>query len=130
METKICEQCHAEKGIGLFRKVTNQYTGVHPLRICKECYQSNQDAWQQQQAAEWEARKALREKEHRESEAERLVREERERIAEQKHLAQQRARRFGRLQPVNDHDAVEHGVKRVGFIHHEHRPARAIGNRN
>ncbi len=77
METKVCEQCHIEKDIGLFRKVTNQYTGVHPMSICKECYQGNQDARQQQQAAEWEARQALRRNEHRESEAERLARQER-----------------------------------------------------
>lgn len=88
---KMCEQCHAEKDIELFRKVTNQYTGVHPMGICKECYQGNQEARQQKQAAEWEARKALREKEHQESEEERLARQERERIAEQKLLAQQQA---------------------------------------
>jgi hypothetical protein len=67
--TKMCEQCHAEKDIELFRRVTNQYTGVHPMGICKECYKSNQEAQQQKQAAEWEAKRPERERFQRQREA-------------------------------------------------------------
>src|SRR5437588_5141981 len=57
LERRRCEQCHDEKDIGLFRKVTNQYTGVHPMSICKECYNGNNEALKRKQAEEWEARK-------------------------------------------------------------------------
>ncbi len=84
MEKKHCEQCHAEKDIGLFRKVTNQYTGVHPMSICKECYKSNQQAQQQKQEEEWKARNAVRKREQ-----ERRV--EPDRRSEQERLARQQA---------------------------------------
>src|SRR5713101_1339407 len=83
----MCEQCHAEKDIELFRKVTNQYTGVHPMSICKECYKSNQEARQQKQAEEWEVQKAVL----KEKQEECQKREERERRSEQEHLARQQA---------------------------------------
>src|SRR6266516_584589 len=53
-EKKICEQCHDEKDIDLFRKVTNQYTGVHPMSICKECYNSNNEDRKRKQEEEWQ----------------------------------------------------------------------------
>jgi hypothetical protein len=71
-ETKLCEQCHIEKDIRLFRKVTNQYTGVHPMSICKDCYNSNNEVRKRRQAEEWEAREEAR----KQAEQERLVREE------------------------------------------------------
>jgi hypothetical protein len=55
--TKICKQCQAEKDIELFHKVTNRYTGVHPMSICKDCYKSNQEAQRLKQEEEWEARR-------------------------------------------------------------------------
>ncbi|MFL5624267.1 MAG: hypothetical protein ACJ788_01565 [Ktedonobacteraceae bacterium] len=89
MAKKMCEQCHAEKDIEFFRKVTNQYTGVHPMSICKECYNGNQEARQLQQAKEQEARAAAREQRQRER-TEREAYEERVRL-EQEHLARQHA---------------------------------------
>ena len=86
MATKVCEQCHAEKDIGLFRKVTNQFTGVHPMSICKACYNSNQEARKLQQEEEWNARKVVREREQ----VERKEREERDLRLEQEHLEHQR----------------------------------------
>ena len=53
-ERKLCEQCHGEKDIDLFRKVTNQYTGVHPMSICKECYNSNNEERKRRQEEEWQ----------------------------------------------------------------------------
>ena len=70
-EKRVCAQCGVEKNIGQFRKVTNQYTGVHPMSICKECYQSNQDARQPQQEEAQETRQAALDKEQ---EAKRLTR--------------------------------------------------------
>ena len=58
MERKICEQCGVEKTIDLFRKVTNQYTGIHPMSICKDCYNSNAEECKRRQEAEWKAREA------------------------------------------------------------------------
>jgi DNA polymerase-3 subunit epsilon len=86
-EKKECEQCHAEKELDLFRKVTNQYTGVHPMSICKDCHKSNNEERTRRQAEEWEARKAAQEAERRaqeeaqeqrrqQQEAERVLREE------------------------------------------------------
>src|SRR5437764_13591122 len=57
---KICEQCHDEKDIDRFRKVTNQYTGVHPMSICKDCYSNNSEERERKQEAEYEARRAER----------------------------------------------------------------------
>lgn len=82
-EKKECEQCHAEKAIELFRKVTNQYTGVHPMSICKDCYKSNQEEWKRRQAAEWKAREAEREAGR--------AREESRKQVEQESLARQQA---------------------------------------
>jgi hypothetical protein len=87
--TKVCEQCHAEKDVELFRKVTNQYTGVHPMSTCKECYNGNQEARKLQQAKEWEAGAAAREQRQRER-AEREAYEERASL-EQERLARQQA---------------------------------------
>ena len=53
-EKKICEQCHDEKDIDVFRKVTNQYTGVHPMSICKECYNRNNEDRKRRQEEEWQ----------------------------------------------------------------------------
>ncbi len=58
MTKKICEQCQAEKELELFHKVTNQYTALHPMGICKECYKSNNEERKRRQAQEWEARTA------------------------------------------------------------------------
>jgi hypothetical protein len=55
---QICEQCHEEKDIDQFRKVTNQYTGVHPMSICKDCYNRNNEDRKRKQEEELEARKA------------------------------------------------------------------------
>lgn len=71
-ETKLCEQCHIEKDNGLFRKVTNQYTGVHPMGICKDCYNSHNEERKRRQAEEWEAREEARKL----AEQERLVRQQ------------------------------------------------------
>ncbi len=60
MTKKICEQCQAEKELELFHKVTNQYTALHPMGICKECYKSNNEERKRRQAQEWEARTAGR----------------------------------------------------------------------
>ena len=82
-EKKECEQCHAEKELDLFRKVTNQYTGVHPMSICKDCYNSNNEKRKLRQAEEWEARKIAwetegrtREEARKQAEQERLVRQQ------------------------------------------------------
>src|SRR5260221_2149459 len=48
----MCEQCHNEKDVDLFRKVTNQYTGVHLMSICKDCYNSNIEARKRKQEEE------------------------------------------------------------------------------
>ncbi len=64
---KQCEQCKETKSVECFRKVTNQYTGVHPWKICKECYSRNQKEERQKQ---WEAERAAKE------EAERIAREQ------------------------------------------------------
>src|SRR5215467_7763153 len=86
----MCEQCHTEKDIGLFRKVTNQYTGVHPMSICKSCYNSNLEARKRKQEEEWEAGRAAREQRQRER-AEREGHEERLRRFEQEQMAHQQA---------------------------------------
>jgi len=62
-EKKVCAQCGVEKDIRQFRKVTNQYTGVHPMSICKECYKSNQEAQQRHQEEARETRQAALDKE-------------------------------------------------------------------
>lgn len=90
MGKKLCEQCHDEKDIELFRKVTNQYTGVHPMSICKDCYKSNQEAQRLKQAAEWEAGAATRVAQRQQEREEREAREERDR-QEQERLARQQA---------------------------------------
>ena len=59
-QKKRCEQCQAEKDVAQFRKVTNQYTGVHPMSICRECYDKNSEERKQREAAEMEARTARR----------------------------------------------------------------------
>src|SRR6266702_4155804 len=61
-ERKRCEQCQAEKDIGLFRKVTNMYTAVHRMSICKECYITNQKATQQRIEEEFQRRKEEQER--------------------------------------------------------------------
>lgn len=96
-EKKVCAQCGVEKDIGQFHKVTNQYTDVHPMSICKECYKSNQEAQRQKQAAEWESLKATVNVrlEDRQTQEER---EERERLFEQERLARQQAEEAWYLQ--------------------------------
>ena len=89
-EKKECEQCHAEKELDLFRKVTNQYTGVHPMSICKDCYKSNQEARQRKQEEEWEAGRAAREQRQRER-VEREAYEERAREDQERQARQQAA---------------------------------------
>ena len=86
-EKKECEQCHIEKDIGLFHKVTNQYTGVHPMSICKDCYKSNNEEQKRRQAEEWEAREEAR----KQAEQKWLVREEARKQAEQEWLVRQQA---------------------------------------
>jgi hypothetical protein len=83
VEEKECEQCHIKKGIGLFHRVTNQYTGVHPMSICKDCYKSNREETKRRQAEEWEARRKAQEWEEW-----RRIREEE---AEEERLARQQA---------------------------------------
>ena len=90
-EKKRCEQCHVEKELDLFCKVTNQYTGVHSMSICKDCYKSNTEERSRRQAEEWEARKAAWEAAR---ETERRTREEahkRAGQAEQERLVHQQA---------------------------------------
>ena len=82
LERKRCEQCHDEKDIGLFRKVTNQYTGVHPMSICKECYNGNNEALKRKQAEEWEARKTEKRQQQ---------------LADQQQLAEWEAKRAARV---------------------------------
>lgn len=60
MATQVCAQCGAEKDVDQFRKVTNQYTGVHPMSICKACYTANQQAQKRKWEEEAEARKTAR----------------------------------------------------------------------
>jgi hypothetical protein len=55
---QMCTQCGVEKALSAYRKVTNQYTGVHPMSICRDCYKANQEAHEVQAAATWEASRA------------------------------------------------------------------------
>ena len=90
MGTKTCKQCNIEKDIQLFRMVSNKYTGIHPMSICKECYKSNQEIMRQKQAAEWEALNAELLKKQQEERQRREEYEERERqIAEEQQVRQQ-----------------------------------------
>ena len=87
MATKICAQCGTEKDIDQFRKVTNQYTGVHPMSICKACYKTNQEPGKRQME-EWKQEAELR----KHWGAEKAEREARERVREAEERAQQETR--------------------------------------
>ncbi len=87
MATKICAQCGTEKDIDQFRKVTNQYTGVHPMSICKACYKTNQEPGKCQME-EWKQEAELR----KHWGTEKAEREARERVREAEERAQQETR--------------------------------------
>lgn len=91
MVTQICAQCNVEKDIDLFRKVTNQYTGVHPMSICKECYRANQEETRRRMEEARSARQATRHAGPRPE----LV--DREAIEQEKQRREARARDLSRL---------------------------------
>jgi len=81
---KRCEQCGIEKDIGLFRKVTNQYTGVHPMSICKDCHKSNQERGtrEAQERQEKEAQERIEREQQKRQERERQEQEQQARNRE------------------------------------------------
>lgn len=84
MGTKICEQCHAEKNIDLFYMVTNQYTGLHPMSLCKDCYKGNLEAQKRKSRTEWEAGAERRERAREQTLQVQKARDEQEREREQR----------------------------------------------
>jgi hypothetical protein len=97
VERKQCEQCKETKDMTDFRKVVNQYTSVHFMSICRECYNRNLDERKRRLEVEWEAGRERREamyrlKEHsQEWEEGREEREEQARQREQEQLAYQQS---------------------------------------
>lgn len=89
LEQRRCEQCKEVKNVDRFRKVTNMYTSVHYMSICKDCYSHNQAECKKQAEAVWEAGREEREERRKSEECmQRMIlarqREQQEREQQQK----------------------------------------------